>query len=159
MVSRRSSAESRAERGHLGRTDWLLCLTLALTTVALYERCLSNDFINFDDRTYINENGHLRSGVTLETVHWAFTTYSAGNWHPLTWLSHALDVQVFGLNPTGHHAVNVLLHALNAVLVFLLLSRATGAQMRSLLAAALFALHPLNVECDPKLRTSEFTDC
>ncbi len=147
MVSRRSSAESRPARASLRRTDWLLCLTLALTTVVLYERCLSNDFINFDDRTYITENGHLRSGVTLETVHWAFTTYYAGNWHPLTWLSHALDVQVFGLNPAGHHAVNVLLHALNAVLVFLLLRCATGAQMRSLLAAALFALHPLNVEC------------
>ncbi len=84
--------------------------------------------------------------MTWATVKWAFTTYNQGNWHPLTWLSHALDYRLFGLNPAGHHYVNVLLHAVNAVLLFLLLQSATGFRWRSLMVAALFALHPINVE-------------
>lgn len=146
-VARSSGTESQPSGIHFQRTRGLLCLTLALATVAVYGRCLANDFINFDDRTYVTENAHLRSGITFETVHWAFTTYYAGNWHPLTWLSHAFDVETFGLNPAGHHSISVLLHALNVVLFFLVLSYATGSQMRSFLVAALFALHPLNVEC------------
>ena len=84
--------------------------------------------------------------MTWATVEWAFTTYDEANWHPLTWLSHALDYEFFGLNPAGHHGVNVLLHAANAVLLFLLLQSATGFRWRSLMVAALFALHPMNVE-------------
>ena len=79
-------------------------------------------------------------------MEWAFTTYEQANWHPLTWLSHALDVEIFGRNPAAHHAVNLSLHALNAVLLFLLLQSATGFRWRSLMVAALFALHPINVE-------------
>jgi len=89
-------------------------------------------------------------------VEWAFTTAEEANWHPLTWLSHELDFTLFGLNPAGHHAVNVLLHAANAVLLFLLLQSATGFRWRSLMVAALFALHPINVESvawQPSART------
>lgn len=143
-LGRSSGTGSQPSGVHFQRTRGLLCLTLALATVAVYARCLANDFINFDDRSYITENAHLRSGITPETLHWAFTTYYAGNWHPLTWLSHAFDVEAFGLNPAGHHSISVLLHAVNGVLVFLLLSCATGGQ---------------KIGTSSKSRISEFTYC
>lgn len=111
-----------------------------------YNRLIRNEFIRYDDDAYITDNAHVQAGVTWTTVKWAFATHEAANWHPLTWLSHALDCQLFGLNPAGHHYVNVLLHAVNAVLLFLLLQNATGFRWRSLMVAALFALHPVNVE-------------
>ena len=125
-----------------------LVLTLLLTVVVLvvYNPVIHNGFLNFDDDGYITANAHVKAGLTWATVKWAFTTYNQGNWHPLTWLSHALDYRLFGLNPAGHHYVNVLLHAVNAVLLFLLLHSATGFRWRSLMVAALFALHPVNVE-------------
>jgi Tfp pilus assembly protein PilF len=124
----------------------LCCLLLTAAVLASYYPIAKNSFVNYDDNRYISENPHVRAGLTEETVKWAFTTYEQANWHPLTWLSHALDCELFGLNPLGHHYVNVLLHALNAVLLFLLLQSATGFCGRSLMVAALFALHPMNVE-------------
>ncbi len=124
----------------------LLCLLLTAVVLASYGPVTHNGFINYDDDQYIKNNPHVRAGLTWATVKWAFTTYDQANWHPLTWLSHALDCELFGLNPAGHHGVNVLLHAANAVLLFLLLQSATGFRWRSLMVAALFALHPVNVE-------------
>lgn len=124
----------------------ILCLLLALVTLAFYNPVVRNGFINFDDNFYITENAHVRAGLTWETVKWAFTSYEAGNWHPVTWLSHALDCKLFGLNPVGHHYVSVLLHVMNALLLFLLLQSATGFTWRSFMVAALFAVHPVNVE-------------
>ncbi len=121
-------------------------LVLLLATVALYYPVHSHPFINYDDRDYVTENPRVQLGLRPSTVVWAFTTYDAGNWHPVTWLSHALDCQLFGLDPAGHHDVNVLLHALNAVLLFWVLLQATGFAGRSFMVAALFALHPINVE-------------
>ncbi len=92
------------------------------------------------------KNNHVLSGVTWTTVKWSFSTFRDGNWHPLTWLSHALDCQIFHLNPVGHHYTSLLLHTASAVLLFLLLWRATGFIWSSLIVAALFALHPVNVE-------------
>ena len=97
-------------------------------------------------RIYVTANPHVQGGLTWEGVKWAFLNPVCCNWHPLTVLSHMLDCQLFGLKPWGHHLTNVLLHALNAVLVFVLLRQMTGATWRSLLVAALFALHPLRVE-------------
>jgi protein O-mannosyl-transferase len=111
-----------------------------------YNPVTHNGFLDYDDDQYITNNPHVRAGLTWATVKWAFTTYDQANWHPLTWLSHALDCELLGLNPSGHHYVNVLLHAANAVLLFLLLQSATGFRWRSLMVAALFALHPTNVE-------------
>jgi protein O-mannosyl-transferase len=125
----------------------LICLLLAALTFVVYSRALRNGFIDYDDRVYITENPHVQAGPTIETMRWAFSTYSAGNWHPLTWISHAIDAQMFGLQPAGHHFISIVFHALNAVLLFLLLWKATGYQGRSLAVAALFAVHPLNVEC------------
>ena len=125
-----------------------LLLSLLLTALVLvaYSPVTHNAFLNYDDDAYITNNSHVRAGLTWATVKWAFTTYDQANWAPLSWLSHALDCEVFGLNPAGHHYGNVLLHAGNAVLWFLLLQNLTGFRWRSLMVAALFALHPINVE-------------
>ena len=124
----------------------LLCLLLTAMVLVVYNPVIHNGFLNFDDDGYITANSHVKAGLKWATVKWAFTTYNQGNWHPLTWLSHALDYQLFGLHAAGPHYVNVLLHAVNVVLLFLLLQSATGCRGRSLMVAALFALHPINVE-------------
>jgi tetratricopeptide (TPR) repeat protein len=127
------------------RRTFVLCLLLTVVVLVFYNPIAHNGFI-YDDNGYIVGNPHVRAGLTWETVKWSFTTYQQANWHPLTWLSHALDCQLFGLNPVGPHYVNVLLHAADAVLLFLLLQSATGFTWRGLMVAALFALHPVNVE-------------
>jgi tetratricopeptide (TPR) repeat protein len=124
----------------------LLSLVLVASVLICYLPAAHNGFLNYDDDAYITSNLHVRAGVTRATVKWAFTTYDAANYHPLTWLSHALDCQLFGVNSAAHHEVSVLLHAANAVLLFLLLLRASRFAWRSLFVAALFALHPVNVE-------------
>ena len=103
-------------------------------------------FVVLDDREYVIANSHVHGGLSWSTIKWAFVSTEAANWHPLTWLSHALDYQLFALNPVGHHLDSVLIHALNAVLLFLLLVWVTKRVGPSLLVAALFAVHPLNVE-------------
>jgi len=124
-----------------------ICLLLAVVTLALYSPAFGHPFIfNYDDDLYVNNNSHVKAGLTWDTVRWALTSTEYSNWHPLTWLSHALDCTLYGLNPHGHHVTNVLFHVLNVVLLFLLLVRATGAAGRSFLVAALFAIHPFNVE-------------
>jgi tetratricopeptide (TPR) repeat protein len=124
----------------------ILCLLLVAATLAFYNPIIHNQFIDFDDSSYILKNFQVQSGLTWDTVKWSFTTFREGNWHPLTWLSHALDYQIFDLNPAGHHYTNLLLHVANAVLLFLLLRQATGVTWPSLIVGALFALHPVNVE-------------
>lgn len=123
-----------------------MALLLIAIVVIAYSPVAHNGFLNFDDGTYITTNPHIKAGLTAQTVKWAFTTFEGSHYHPLTWLTHALDCQLFGLDPAAHHEVNVLLHAANAVLLFLLLQSATGFPWRSLFVAALFALHPINVE-------------
>jgi Tfp pilus assembly protein PilF len=124
----------------------VLAFLLAVVTVSLYLPVTLHPFVNYDDPAYIVENGNIQGGMTWATIRWALTTTEHANWHPLTWLSHALDFQLFGLNAGGHHAISLLLHAINACLLFVLLLYATGARWRSLAVAALFALHPINVE-------------
>ena len=124
----------------------IFCLLLALATMALYNSVTRAPFLNFDDVESVTDNPQVRAGLTWNTVVWTFRTPEALDWHPMTWLSYALDSQMFGLNPAGYHTTNVLLHAANAVLLFLLLESATGLAWRSLAVAALFALHPINVE-------------
>ena len=125
---------------------WILAGFLALVTFALYWPATSHDFLTYDDNVYVTHNPHVASGFTLENVRWALQSGYAGNWHPVTWWSHMLDSQFFGLKPAGHHFTGILFHVLNSILVFLLLQRLTGAIWRSLMVAALFALHPLHVE-------------
>ena len=125
---------------------FFLALLLVLATLALYYPVHGHPFVNYDDSLYVTDNVQVQSGISWDTVTWAFTTFDVDTWHPLTWLSHALDCQLFQLNPAGHHDVNLLLHVLNVVLLFWVLLRATGYAGRSFMVAALFALHPINVE-------------
>ncbi|MFZ3263599.1 MAG: tetratricopeptide repeat protein [Terriglobales bacterium] len=145
LEARNTSASSTLFRSPEKHT-LLFSLLLIASVLAFYSPITHNGFLNYDDDTYITNNPHVRTGLTWPTVKWAFTTYDAANYHPLIWLSHALDCQLFGVNPAAHHEVSVLLHAASAVLLFLLLQAATGFAWRSLFVAALFALHPVNVE-------------
>ena len=124
----------------------ILGLVLVVATLVLYYPAIHHPFVNYDDDGYVTENHHVQSGLTWDTVAWAFTSYDQANWHPVTWLSHALDWQLFQLDPAGHHGTNVLLHALNVAVLFWILLQATGSAGRSFMVAALFALHPINVE-------------
>ena len=124
----------------------LICLALALVTTALYWPITHHNFVNFDDDDYITNNSHVQAGLTWAGVIWAFQSGAAANWHPLTWLSHMLDCQLYRLNPGGHHSTNLLFHVANTLLLFLLLRQLTGALWRSAFVAALFAWHPLHVE-------------
>ena len=123
-----------------------VCALLILGTVGAYWPLFRCGFLNFDDPDYVTDNWVVQQGLTLHGVAWAFTTGHAGNWHPLTWLSHMLDCQLFSLKPAAHHATNLCFHVINSLLVFWLLKRMTGSLGRSAVAAALFALHPIHVE-------------
>jgi protein O-mannosyl-transferase len=121
------------------------CL-LVFATIALYHPVVHYPFANADDDSYIGDNVHVKYGLDWDTIKWSFTTFRDANWHPLTWLSHALDCHLYFLDPGKHHQTNVLLHACNVLLLFWVLLRATGYTGRSAMVAALFALHPINVE-------------
>jgi Tfp pilus assembly protein PilF len=124
----------------------ILCLLLALGTIVLYNPVTRAPFLNYDDSINVTENSEIRAGLTWHTIVWAFQISKGPDWRPITSLSYALDCQMFGLNPAGFHTINVLFHAADAVLLFLILESATGLVWRSVAVAALFALHPINVE-------------
>jgi tetratricopeptide (TPR) repeat protein len=128
------------------QTAALICLALAVVTAALYLPITHYGFVNFDDDDYITNNSHVQAGLTWAGVIWAFQTGAAANWHPLTWISHMLDCQLYGLNPGGHHSTNLIFHVINTLLLFLWLRQLTGTLWRSAFVAALFAWHPLHVE-------------
>lgn len=123
----------------------LATLLVGMTLVA-YWPAYQAGFVDFDDSDYVYGNRHVSTGVSGENLQWAFTRYHSSNWHPLTWISHMVDVELFGLDARGHHAVNVGLHAVNAALLFLLFAKMTGNVAASFVLAALFAIHPINVE-------------
>jgi protein O-mannosyl-transferase len=129
------------------RARWSLLLAALIgATLWSYRPALDAEFIRFDDSAYIQTNPPVATGLRLENVRWALTGYQSSNWHPITWISHMIDVEVFGLEPRGHHTVNVALHLLNVALLFVVLRRLTNDAAPSLFVAALFALHPANVE-------------
>jgi tetratricopeptide (TPR) repeat protein len=123
-----------------------VCVFLAAIVWFVYGQTLHHEFVNYDDEDYVTTNAQVSRGVTLEGIVWAFTSVHSANWHPLTWISHMVDCQLYGLNAGGHHLTNLLLHAANAILLFFLLRQMTGALWRSAFVAALFAVHPLRVE-------------
>ena len=127
-------------------TPALVSLAICVATLGVYLRTAGFDFLNYDDPDYVTENPHVLKGLTRHSIWWALTATHAFNWHPITWLSHMLDVELFGTSPTGPHLVNVLLHTANALLVFVLVWRLTGRIWPSAFVAAFFALHPLRVE-------------
>lgn len=129
------------------RSPLVLSLILFIGTLILYIPAFDSGFVNYDDPAYVTSNSHVLQGLSASNISWAFTATVEANWHPLTWISHMTDAQLFGVNPRGHHFTSVLLHAFNVVLLFFILRRATGCLMRGAVVAALFAVHPLNVEC------------
>ncbi len=124
----------------------LVCVALAVAALAVFWGARQCGFVNFDDPLYVTSNDAIQHGFTARSVRWAFQTGEGYNWHPLTWFSHIADVDLYGMNPAGHHLTSVFLHAINGALLFLILRRMTGATWRSAFVAALFALHPLRVE-------------
>ncbi len=140
------SAVPRSAATTFRQPDLLILLGLAVMTFAIYAQVIGHQFITLDDDAYIKGNVMVNRGVTLAGVAWAFSTFDQGNWHPLTWIAHMMDSQLFGMNAGGHLLVNALIHIANTLLVFWFLFRTTHARWPSALAAALFALHPLHVE-------------
>src|SRR5688572_27854157 len=127
------------------RAPWFVA-GLIVITLAVFANVRTFDFVSYDDPWYITSNPNVTSGLSWAGLRWALTTGYLFYWHPLTWLSHMADVQLFGLNAGGHHVTNVLWHVAATLALFVVLRRATGAEWRSALVAALFTVHPLHVE-------------
>src|SRR4030095_11477314 len=125
--------------------SWALLL-LAAATVVVYCQIAHHNFINYDDNVYITENRNIQEGSSANALKWAFITGHATNWHPLTWLSHMVDIELFGLNPRGHQLMNLLMHLVRSLMLFLVMRKMTANQWASWFIAAVFALHPLHVE-------------
>ena len=134
------------ERRQSRRNIVVLCVLLAVVTFAVYMQAGDHPFISFDDPSYVTDNPHVSSGISVQNIFWAFTSVEAGNWHPITWLSHMTDVQLYGMNPRWHHVTNVIIHIISSLLLLFLLHRCTGLLWQSSFVAFLFALHPLHVE-------------
>jgi tetratricopeptide (TPR) repeat protein len=128
------------------RKDILVCLFLLIATLIVYSQAKNYEFVDYDDDLYLTENVRVKKGLSVDNILWAFKTTTVSNWHPITWLSHMLDIELYGLNPGAHHQTNVIFHLFNALLLFLILRKMTGGLWQSGFVAALFALHPLHVE-------------
>ena len=128
------------------RKVFLVSLCIIVTITVSYLQVINFDFVGYDDELYVTENRHVQTGITVKGLSWAFTTFHASNWHPLTWLSHMADCELYGLNPMGHHWTSLQIHIANTLLLFFILQYMTGALWRSAFVAALFAMHPLHVE-------------
>src|SRR5712672_3603027 len=146
VARERPAASGNRTSALFGRMNFLIGCALAIVTLAIYAQVIGHQFITLDDPTYIQENPMVNRGVTLAGLAWAFTTFHAANWHPLTWISHMIDCQLFGMNAGHQLLVNALIHVANTFLFFWFLLRTTHARWPSALVAALFALHPVHVE-------------
>ncbi|MBI5094114.1 MAG: tetratricopeptide repeat protein [Candidatus Hydrogenedentes bacterium] len=135
-----------SEYRHPQRADALVCAALVLACVAIYGQTLWHGFVSYDDPDYVTNNPHVRAGLTPQSIAWALTANVASNWHPLTWWSHMLDCQIYGLRPSGHHMTNLILHIANTLALFLVLVSLTRDRCPSALVAALIAVHPQLVE-------------
>src|ERR1700742_3140800 len=125
---------------------WLITAGLCLLVLATYTRVVDCGFLTYDDDDYVTTNAHVQGGLNWHNLVWAFKATEASNWHPLTWISHIIYFQIYGMNATGHHITNLVSHIANVILLFWMLQYITGAVWRSAVVAALFAVHPLNVE-------------
>ena len=128
------------------RAKVLICIFLIVATFCIYSQVQDHEFINFDDEKYITDNWNVQAGFTRESIHWAFTKSHYGDWQPITWLSYILDYQLYGLNPKGYHLTSLFFHIANSLILFMVLLRMTGALWQCGFVAAMFALHPFNVE-------------
>jgi hypothetical protein len=128
------------------RRELFVCLFLAVTTYCAYQQVGGHGFVTFDDGLYVTENIRIQSGINLNNIAWSFTTTHSSNWHPLTWMSHMLDVSLFDMHPGSHHLVSLFFHLVNSLLLFFVFRQMTGDIWQSAFVAALFAIHPLHVE-------------
>jgi hypothetical protein len=140
----RKRTDNRSLPG-IGR-ELFICLFIIVATYCVYQQVGGHEFVTFDDGLYVTENLQVKNGLNLENIVWSFTTTHSSNWHPLTWMSHMLDVSLFGMNPGSHHLVNVFFHLANSLLLFRVFRKMTGDLWQSAFVAALFAIHPLHVE-------------
>jgi len=144
------SSKKRVNTSQSGETNgslkFIICIFLVISTLVVYWQVKDHEFVNYDDNVYITNNLNVQAGLTRESVYWAFTTSHFANWHPVTWLSHMFDYELYGDRPKGHHLTSLFFHIANALILFIVLSRMTGAVWQCGLVAAMFALHPLNVE-------------
>jgi hypothetical protein len=131
---------------NMNRQFWLTGLGLITLVICVYAQSIQFDFIRFDDYNYVVFNGHVNTGLSWANIYWAFTESHANNWHPMTWISHMLDVELFGLNPAGHHSTNLFVHALNCILLLLFFRLAGIKQLPAISMAILFGVHPMHVE-------------
>jgi hypothetical protein len=128
------------------RLDVIICFLLIVVNLGVYWQVQAHDFIGYDDDKYVTDNPPVRQGLSKESIIWAFGSFHASNWHPITWLSHMLDVELFGMNAGAHHLTNLLFHILNSLLLFIVFRKMTAQVWQSAIVALLFALHPLHVE-------------
>jgi len=145
-ASAKQAGSAAAEKPSRDRSALVFAIGLVLLTIAAYAPVWRFDFVAIDDPQYVSQNPRVTSGLSAANVAWAFTTGKEANWHPLTWVSHQLDVTLFGMSPGAHHAVNLTIHIASTLVLFGVLRRMTGSTGRSAFVAALFALHPLHVE-------------
>lgn len=155
MRMKKYSQKGKNTKNMEKRKYFFVCLFLFFSLFLTYSQIRNHEFINYDDDVYIVENHHIQEGISLSGIKWAFTTFKNSNWHPLTWLSHMLDYELFGLNPTGHHFMNVFFHAISSILLFFSLIMMFSVSKNkfsadcfwiSVFIASLFALHPMHVE-------------
>lgn len=137
---------SKYDKGVSATTRAVLALLLVIVIFIVFSQAIHHEFINYDDQAYVTDNSHVKEGLSYRNFVWAFTAFEVSNWHPVTWLSHMLDYEMYGMNPMGHHLTNLILHLANALLLLYLLYKSTGKYWQSLFIAALFGLHPLHVE-------------
>ena len=152
-----NDSEVKTESVIVSSKDYSLAIAggLAVLCVLVYFRVFTFDFVLIDDDVYVSKNPFIAGGLSFANTLWAWTSVHASNWHPLTWMSHALDISFFGMNAGAHHAVNLLLHAANSLLVFFVVRNLTGAVWKSAFVAAIFALHPAHVESVAAVRAKE----
>ena len=144
-----AQAEQAVPTAPINQKPWqiaIVCAVLVLATVFIYRGVRTSEFLTYDDLGYVQDNQRVHQGLTEKSIEWAFTSFDVSNWHPLTWISHMVDWQLYGANPSGHHMTNVYLHSASAILLFLLLLYMTGYFWRAAIVAFLFALHPAHAE-------------
>jgi len=146
LRSRKKRADTPQSRETNGSLKFIICIFLVISTLAVYWQVQGHEFINYDDDVYITSNLNVQAGLTRESVYWAFMTSHFANWHPVTWLSHMLDYELYGDRPKGHHLTSLFFHVASTLILFIVLVRMTGELWRSGFVAAMFALHPLNIE-------------
>ena len=141
-------SETGKKRGLAGRhwTNFFIGVSLLILLMAIYGQVIGFDYVNFDDNSYIYNNPHVANGLTLNNLFWALTTFDQSNWHPVTWISYLIDMELFGADAGGQHVVNLIFHIANSILLFILLKKMTSQRLASALVAFLFAVHPLHVE-------------